>query len=268
SHDFTPFVPHLSLYLALTSQRGFFVNQGLPSQLVRRKSLLITITCQKEFCEDPDGPTVERVKCYNPRDLPRQFRQRGCTMTPSPKSITQLLIEWRDGDEKALDRLMPLVYEELSRLAHRYMRRERPGHSFQTNDLVNEAYIRLVDHKGMRWQNRAHFYAVAAQAMRRILVDHARSRTAVKRGGRARMVALDEALTLPQKHVSDLLALDDALNQLAVLDPRKSKVVEMRHFGGMSVEETAETLGVSPVTVMRDWSTAKAWLFRAINSKA
>jgi len=187
-------------------------------------------------------------------------------MTPSPKSITQLLIEWRDGDEKALDRLMPLVYDELNRLAHRYMRRERPGHSFQTNDLVNEAYLRLVDHKGMRWQNRSHFYAVAAQAMRRILVDRARSRGSVKRGGRVELVGLEHADEVPEKQAADLVALDAALTDLAVIDQRKAKIVEMRYFGGMSVEETAEALDVSAVTVMRDWSTAKAWLLRSLSS--
>jgi RNA polymerase sigma-70 factor (ECF subfamily) len=187
-------------------------------------------------------------------------------MTPSPKSITQLLIEWRDGDEKALDKLMPLVYQELNRLAHRYMRRERPGHSFQTNDLVNEAYIRLVDHKGMRWQNRAHFYAVAAQAMRRILIDRARTRASVKRGGELHPVDLEQANLTPQKQAAELVALDDALTDLATIDPRKASVVEMRYFGGMSVEETAEALGISPATVMRDWSTAKAWLLRALSS--
>jgi RNA polymerase sigma factor (TIGR02999 family) len=189
-------------------------------------------------------------------------------MTPSPKSITQLLIEWRDGDEKALDRLMPLVYDELNRLAHRYMRRERPGHSFQTNDLVNEAYLRLVDHKGMRWQNRAHFYGVAAQAMRRILVDRARSRASVKRGGRIQLVGLEQADTAPEKQAADLVALDDALTELEAIDERKAKIVEMRYFGGMSVDETAEALDVSSVTVMRDWSTAKAWLLRALSSES
>lgn len=189
-------------------------------------------------------------------------------MTSSPKSITQLLIEWRDGDETALNRLIPLVYEELHRLAHHYMRRERPGHTLQTTALVNEAYIRLVDHKGMRWQNRAHFYAVAAQAMRRILVDYARSRDCAKRGGGANMVELEEAATVVQRQASDLVALDDALSELAALDPRKSQIVEMRYFGGMSVEEMAEVLRVSPITVMRDWSTAKAWLLRAMSPEA
>jgi RNA polymerase sigma factor (TIGR02999 family) len=187
-------------------------------------------------------------------------------MTPSPKSITQLLIEWRNGDEKALDGLIPLVYDELNRLAHHYVRRQRPGHSLQTNDLVNEAYLRLVDHKGMRWQNRAHFYAVAAQAMRRILVDRARSRASAKRGGRIHLVQLEQAGTAPEKQAADLVALDDALKDLAAIDPRKARVVEMRYFGGMSVEETAEALEVSAVTVMRDWSTAKAWLLRELSS--
>ena len=187
-------------------------------------------------------------------------------MTPSSESITQLLTEWRDGDKTALDRLIPLVYEELRRLAHHYLRRERPGYTLQTSALVNEAYLRLVDHKGMRWQNRAHFYAVAAQAMRRVLVDHARSRDAAKRGGGANLIGLDEAATAAQMQAANLLALDEALNQLALIDKRKSRIVELRYFGGMSVEETAEVIGVSPVTVMREWSSAKAWLLRAISA--
>ena len=187
-------------------------------------------------------------------------------MTPSSESITQLLTEWRDGDKTALDRLIPLVYEELRRLAHHYLRRERPGYTLQTSALVNEAYLRLVDHKGMRWQNRAHFYAVAAQAMRRILVDHARSRDAAKRGGGANLIGLDEAATAAQMQAANLLALNEALNQLALIDKRKSRIVELRYFGGMSVEETAEVIGVSPVTVMREWSSAKAWLLRAISA--
>jgi RNA polymerase sigma factor (TIGR02999 family) len=188
-------------------------------------------------------------------------------MTSSPQSVTQLLIEWREGDETALDRLIPLVYDEMRRLARYYMRRERREHTLQTTALINEAYIRLVDHKGMRWQNRAHFYGVAAQAMRRILVDHARSRNYEKRGGGARMVELDEAAAVAQEQAAEMIALDEALNDLAALDPRQSKTVEMRYFGGMSVEETAEALGVSPVTVMRDWRAAKAWLLRAISAK-
>lgn len=190
----------------------------------------------------------------------------GSLMTPSPKSITELLIEWREGDVTALDRLMPLVYEELRRLARYYMRRERPGHTLQTGALVNEAYLRLVEHKGMRWQNRAHFYAVASQAMRRILVDHARAHHYAKRGGGNQLLELDEAAAVSQRQAAELVDLDDALTDLAVIDPRKSQIVEMRYFGGMSVEETAEVLGVSSVTVMREWRTAKAWLLRAIST--
>jgi RNA polymerase sigma-70 factor, ECF subfamily len=188
-------------------------------------------------------------------------------MTPSPKSITELLIEWRDGDVTALDRLMPLVYEELRRLARYHMRRERPGHTLQTGALVNEAYIRLVDHKGMRWQNRAHFYAVASQAMRRILVDHARFHHYAKRGGGNQPLELDAAAAVFQRQAAEMVALDDALTDLSAIDPRKSQIVEMRYFGGMSVEETAEALGVSSVTVMREWRTAKAWLLRAISTR-
>ena len=188
-------------------------------------------------------------------------------MTPSTKSITELLIEWRDGNETAINDLMPLVYEEMRRLARYYMRRERPGHTLQTGALVNEAYLRLVDHKGMKWQNRAHFYAVASQAMRRILVDYARSRHYAKRGGGGQMVGLDQAMGVSQKKAAELVALDDALTDLSAIDPRKSRIVEMRYFGGMSVEETAAVLGVSGVTVMREWSTAKAWLLRAISTR-
>ncbi|MFY9556406.1 MAG: sigma-70 family RNA polymerase sigma factor [Blastocatellia bacterium] len=191
---------------------------------------------------------------------------QGSVMTPSPKSITELLIEWRDGDQTALNRLIPLVYEELHRLARYYMRRERPGHTLQSGALVNEAYLRLVDHKGMRWQNRAHFYAVASQAMRRVLVDHARSRHYAKRGGGTQVVTIDQAEGVFQKQAADLIALDEALTDLSTIDPRKSRIVEMRYFGGMTVEETAEVLGIAPVTVMREWSTAKAWLLRAIST--
>lgn len=187
-------------------------------------------------------------------------------MTPSPKSITELLVEWREGDESALDRLMPLVYEELRKRARYYMRRERPDHTLQTGALVNEVYLRLVDHKGMRWQNRAHFYAVAAKAMRRILIDHARFHRYEKRGGGNHPLELDEAAAVFQKQAQELVALDDALTDLAAVDPRKSNIVEMRYFGGMSVKETAEVLGIAPVTVMREWRTAKAWLLRAIST--
>jgi RNA polymerase sigma factor (TIGR02999 family) len=183
-------------------------------------------------------------------------------MTPSSQNITQLLLDWRNGDQTALDRLMPMVYEELRRMANHYMRNERQGHTLQTSALVNEAYLRLVDHENIAWQNRAHFFGVAAQAMRRILVDYARSRQRLKRAGPAQRVSLDEAMTLAKERAAELVALDDALQGLAKVDPRKSCVVELRYFGGLSVEETAEALGVSTMTVMRDWNTARAWLMR------
>ena len=174
-----------------------------------------------------------------------------------------LLRAWSDGDQNALDKLTPIVYDELHRLADRYMKRERRGHSLQATALVNEAYVRLVDYKRMQWQNRAHFFAVSAQLMRRILVERARRRN-LKRGGGVQHVSLDEAAVVGGGRAADLVALDDAMNTLARLDPRKVQVVEMRFFGGLSVEETAEVLKVSSVTVMRDWSTAKAWLYREL----
>jgi RNA polymerase sigma factor (TIGR02999 family) len=188
-------------------------------------------------------------------------------MTPSSQNITRLLLDWRNGDQSALDRLMPLVYEELRRMANHYMRNERRGHTLQTSALVNEAYLRLVDHENIEWQNRAHFFGVAAQAMRRILVDHARTRNYQKRGGGAQQVSLDEAMTLAGERAAELITLDDALRELAKMDERKSRVVELRYFGGLSVEETAEALGVSIPTVTRDWNTAKAWLMREISRK-
>jgi RNA polymerase sigma factor (TIGR02999 family) len=180
--------------------------------------------------------------------------------------VSQLLHAWSEGDQGALQRLTPIVYAELHRLAHGYLRRERPGHSFQTTALVNEAYLRLVDYKRMHWQDRAHFFAVSAQLMRRILVDYAR-RHNLKRGAGVQHVSLDEAAIPGGERSSDLVALDDALNELARLDPRKVQVVEMRFFGGLSVEETAEVLKVSPVTVRRDWSTAKIWLYGAMTGR-
>jgi RNA polymerase sigma factor (TIGR02999 family) len=187
-------------------------------------------------------------------------------MTPSPQQVTQLLVAWGDGDRVALDKLMPLVYEELRRLAHQYMRRERLGNTLQTSALVHEAYLRLIDQKDVRWQNRAHFFGIAAQMMRRILVDYARSRHYQKRGGDARRVALDEAVIVSEERASDVVALDEALKSLAEIDQRKSQIVELRFFGGLSIEETAVVLKVSPGTVMRDWTLAKAWLRRAVTS--
>lgn len=189
-------------------------------------------------------------------------------MTVSPKGVTQLLVAWGDGDAAARDELMPLVYEELHRLAHRYMGRERPGHTLQTSGLVNEAYLRLIDQSQVHWQNRAHFFGIAAQMMRRILVDYARNRRYAKRGGSARQVSLDEAMIVSEERSAEVVALDDALKGLAEIDPRKSQIVELRFFGGLSIEETAEILKVSPGTVMRDWTLAKAWLRKQMISAA
>jgi len=177
--------------------------------------------------------------------------------------ISRLLLAWGGGNQKALDRLTAVVYEELRRLAHYYMQGERPGHMLQTTALVNEAWMRLADYKRMQWQDRAHFFAVAAQAMRRILVDHARSHN-IKRGAGVQHVALDEVAVVSGDRTGDLVALDDALNELARLDPRKAQIIEMRFFGGLSVEETAEALQVSAATVRRDWSIAKFWLYREL----
>ena len=186
-------------------------------------------------------------------------------MSASPRDVTQLLLAWRNGDEGARDALMPLVYQELHRLAHQYMRRERPEHTLQTSALVNEAFLRLVDQRNVQWQNRAHFFGIAGQMMRRILVDYARNRMYAKRGGGACQVSLDEELIISDERSAEVVALDDALQSLASLDERKSRVVELRFFSGLSIEETAEVLGVSPGTAMRDWTLAKAWLRREMS---
>ena len=181
--------------------------------------------------------------------------------------MSTLLQAWSGGDKSALDKLAPIVYDELHRLARHYLRGERTGHSLQATALVNEAYMRLVDYKRMRWENRAHFFAVSAQLMRRILVDHAR-RHNLKRGAGLQYVSLDDTAVIGADRGEDLVALDDAMQALARMDPRKAQVVEMRFFGGLSVEETAEVLKVSAVTVMRDWSTARAWLYREMSGGA
>jgi RNA polymerase sigma factor (TIGR02999 family) len=184
--------------------------------------------------------------------------------TPPTREVTRLLLAWSQGDQTALEKLTPLVYEELRRLAHRYMVRERPDHTLQTTALVNEAYMRLVNQKNVAWQNRAHFFAISAQLMRRILVDLARSRQCIKRG-QAQQVSLDEALIVSREREADLVALDDALSALAAIDPRKCQVVELRFFAGLSVEETAEVLKISSDTVIRDWKVAKVWLLRELS---
>jgi RNA polymerase sigma factor (TIGR02999 family) len=182
----------------------------------------------------------------------------------SPSEITGLLVDWSNGNKEALDRLLPLVEKELHRLAHSYMRRENPDHTLQTTALVNEAYLRLVDQKHTRWQNRAHFFGIAAQIMRRILMNYARDQHRAKRGGKNIQVSLSQAAVISGEKSDELLALDEALDRLTAQDERKGRVVELRHFGGLSVEETAEVLKVSPVTVLRDWKYAKAWLAREL----
>src|SRR3954470_13150861 len=189
--------------------------------------------------------------------------------TPSPtrQEVTQLLGDWTGGDDGALEKLVPLVQPELHRLAHHYMSRERPGDTLQTTPILNEAYLRLVDDTKPVWQGRSHFIAAAARLMRRIMVDHARERQSLKRGGGALKITLDEAALVTESRSDELLALDEALETLAAQDPRKSQIVELRYFGGLTVEETAEFLDTSPRTVQREWTMAKAWLYRALNTE-
>src|SRR5215217_9713832 len=182
------------------------------------------------------------------------------------ENLTELLAAWSDGDELALERLVPLVHNELHRLARRYMNRERENHLLQTSALINEAYLRLIDWKAVRWQNRAHFFGVAAQMMRRILVDFARQRPRVEKEVEALKISLDEAMSVSAGKDTDLLALDEALKSLAKLDERKSQIVELRFFGGLSVDETAEVMKMSSITVIREWNKAKAWLYRELSN--
>jgi RNA polymerase sigma-70 factor, ECF subfamily len=188
-------------------------------------------------------------------------------IAPSTHEVTQLLQAWNAGDEEALERLMPVVYADLHRAAHRYMARERSQHILQTTALINEVYLRLVDVRKISWQDRAHFFAISAQLMRRILIDFARSRRNRKRGGNAFHLPLDEALIVSHQPRADLIALDDALKTLATVDDRKSRVIELRFFGGLNVQETAAVLRVSPETVMRDWKLAKVWLLRELRGQ-
>ena len=185
-------------------------------------------------------------------------------MTVAPQEVTQLLAAWRDGDEHALDKLMPLVYDELRRIASRYMKRERSGHTLQTSALVNEAYLRMVGQQNVDWQNRAHFFGVAASIMRHLLVDHARANGRLRRGANPQQVTLDEAAVVSEQKGEELLALDEALTKLSEIDERKVRIVELRYFSGLSAEETAEVLGVSEITVKREWLKAKAWLYREL----
>jgi RNA polymerase sigma factor (TIGR02999 family) len=189
------------------------------------------------------------------------------TRSHAPDHVTQLLIDCSNGSQDAFKQLFPLVYEELRRLAHRYMTQERPGHTLQTTAVVHEAYLRLIDQKHVQWQNRAHFFAIASQMMRRILITHAQSHAYAKRGGGALKVSLDEAAVLSPERASDLIALDEALKGLTAIDLRRSQVVELRFFGGLSNEEIAEVLNISTNTVTRDWNVAKAWLHREMSKE-
>ncbi len=185
-------------------------------------------------------------------------------MTPAPNDVTNLLLKWGEGDREALDALAPLVYDELRRLAGRYLRRERLDHTLQSTALVHEAYMKLIDQRNVRWHNRAQFFGLAAELIRRILVDHARARHAAKRGGSAYKLTLDEALDASAPRDFDIMRLDDALQGLAKIDPQQSRIVELRFFAGLTIEETAEVVGISPATVKRDWLVAKAWLRREL----
>ena len=190
-------------------------------------------------------------------------------MNPEPSSpVTELLVRWREGDREALEALMPLVYNELRRLAHHYLRQERSDHTLQSTALVHEAYLRLAGQNPPEWQNRAHFFGIAARIMRQILVEYARGRGAAKRGGNSYRLTLDDAIALPQDNGVDVVELDKALTELAEFDAQQSRIVELRFFAGLTIEDTSEVLGVSPATVKRDWVTARAWLYRAMTGEA
>jgi RNA polymerase sigma factor (TIGR02999 family) len=209
---------------------------------------------------------LDLTQAYAPRCTPQDSFtcSGGCSMTSSQHSLTRLLQDWSNGDKGALDKLLPIVYEELRRRAARYLQRERPDHTLQPTALINEAYLRLIDQTNVRWQNRAHFFAIAASLMRRILVDHARKGHAAKRGGHDVKLQVEEALVASKERDVNLVVLDEALTRFAEIDQRKTQVVELKFFSGLTTEETAEVLGVSPATVRHDWSLAKAWLRREI----
>lgn len=185
-------------------------------------------------------------------------------MASDPENVTRLLLEWSDGNQQALEEMLPLIYDELRHLAHIFLYRERPGDTLQTTALVHEAYLRLIDQRDPRWQNRAHFFAIAAQAMRRILIDSARKHVAEKRGGGGEKVSLAEVASLSSEPDANLLALDEALNALAEIDPQQSRIIELRYFGGLTIEETVEVMKLSPATIKREWAMARAWLHQAL----
>jgi RNA polymerase sigma factor (TIGR02999 family) len=231
------------------------------------RSVLVCTLLQRRHLGN--AQTTRETRHGNPRvvysrAIPvRWDRAREAMAEPQPKDVTQLLVEWGNGDRAALDELTPLVYGELRRLASRYMRREGPGHTLQPSALVNEAFLRLVDQKDVHWQNRAHFFGVAAQLMRRVLIDSARRHASAKRGGGTLRVSVSEAAGVARQ-ASEMIALDRALTELSEMDPRKGRIVEMKFFGGLTTEEVASVLGVTPRTVEREWRAAKAWLHRAV----
>jgi RNA polymerase sigma-70 factor (ECF subfamily) len=188
----------------------------------------------------------------------------GEQMVSEPDNVTQLLLEWSDGNRQALEEMLPLIYDELRRLAHSFLHRERPGHTLQTTALVHEAYLKLIDQRDARWQNRAHFFAIAAQAMRRILIDSARKHVAEKRGGGGEKLALDEVVVFSLEPNTNLIALDLALTRFAEIDSQQSRIIELRYFGGLTIEETAEVMRLSPATIKREWTMARAWLHQAL----
>src|SRR3954454_6524862 len=230
--------------------------------LLKRKSRLERTTTARDILKKPSG-------CKNPSTVLKFAASSSCMTAPSPsqQKVTQLLGDWSGGDEGALEKLIPLVQPELHRLAHYYMSRERAGHTLQTTALLNEAYLQLTDKTQPQWQNRTHFMAVAAQLMRRIMVDHARARHALKRGAGAIRVTLDETALVTQERAEEMLALDEALEKLAEFDRRRCEIVEMRYFGGLTVEEIADVLKIHPNTVMRDWRAAKTWLYAELTTE-
>lgn len=185
-------------------------------------------------------------------------------MASDQENVTRLLLEWGNGNQQALEEMLPLIYDELRHLAHNFLYRERPGHTLQTTALVHEAYLRLIDQRDARWQNRAHFFAIAAQAMRRILIDSARKHVAEKRGGGGEKLSLAEVASISLEPDANLLALDEALNALAEIDPQQSRIIELRYFGGLTIEETAEVMKLSPATIKREWAMARAWLHQTL----
>lgn len=188
-------------------------------------------------------------------------------MASDPDNVTRLLLEWSGGNKQALEKMLPLIYDELRRLAHNFLYRERPGHTLQTTALVHEAYLKLIDQRDARWQNRAHFFAIAAQAMRRILIDSARKHIADKRGGGGEKLSLAEVATITPEPDSNLLALDEALKALAEIDAQQSRIIELRYFGGLTIEETAEVMNLSPATIKREWTMARAWLHQSLSGE-